>query len=395
MRGVEISSLDLDNDGAVVVQNLATVFEDGEVVGASYLASSLRKAVEERGPASLDRVIRVYNNGYYGASWVTKGRVYIKPGQEPPTGFHVEEGPRGGRYYETIGREAKGAISPRRVIQTEFGVIRYDREDYDSHTQTDYKVFQTARGPEIWIKAAPGEDKPWAVTKKDALSLRSFLKSVAFMSRQARNDMRRHVKGIVLSPVGNPHDRKLSKMLGTKFTSSATMDMKKRIMHIFPKYKHMNPSFTASIITHEVGHAVDDERGKMVIAYNEKVAAAIDRALEERGGWRNEGGEVPISTPALDNFLEKEYGVLLPHPNRSISDAWQDVRKVVDIGLTQKVTPEDVKRRSRPPNKYAMTNIVEYFAECYDAFHSGRLAKGHIMYKFFKQWPTMERWIKE
>ncbi|KKK54593.1 hypothetical protein LCGC14_3083170, partial [marine sediment metagenome] len=101
MRGVEVSELELGIDGGITVKSLATIFADGEVVGASYLASSLRKSVEARGPMDLERVVRLYNSGYYGASWVNKGRVYIKEGQEAPAGMQVEEGPRGGRYYYT------------------------------------------------------------------------------------------------------------------------------------------------------------------------------------------------------------------------------------------------------------------------------------------------------
>ena len=101
MRGVEVSELELGIDGGITVKSLATVYADGEVVGASYLASSLRKSVEARGPVALESVVRLYNNGYYGASWVNKGRVYLKEGQEAPAGLRVREGPRGGRYYET------------------------------------------------------------------------------------------------------------------------------------------------------------------------------------------------------------------------------------------------------------------------------------------------------
>jgi len=72
VRGAEISELELGTDGGVTVKGLATIFEDGEVVGESYLASSLRKSVEARGPVALDSTIRLYNNGYYGASWIDK-----------------------------------------------------------------------------------------------------------------------------------------------------------------------------------------------------------------------------------------------------------------------------------------------------------------------------------
>ncbi|KKM68026.1 hypothetical protein LCGC14_1465060 [marine sediment metagenome] len=101
MRGVQVSEIELGIDGGVAVKSLATIYEDGEVEGNSYLASSLRKSVEARGPLTLESVVRLYNNGYYGASWVNKGRVYIKEGQEAPAGMHIKEGPRGGRYYET------------------------------------------------------------------------------------------------------------------------------------------------------------------------------------------------------------------------------------------------------------------------------------------------------
>ncbi|KKK79614.1 hypothetical protein LCGC14_2831710, partial [marine sediment metagenome] len=101
MRGVEVSELELGTDGGITVKSLATIYEDGEVVGASYLASSLRKAVEARGPLALESTVRLYNNGYYGASWIDKGRVYLKEGQEAPVGMQVKEGPRGGRYYYT------------------------------------------------------------------------------------------------------------------------------------------------------------------------------------------------------------------------------------------------------------------------------------------------------
>jgi len=101
VRGVEVSELELGTDGGITVKSLATIFEDGEVVGASYLASSLRKSVEARGPMDLESTVRLYNNGYYGASWVNKGRVYLKEGQEAPADMQVKEGPRGGRYYHT------------------------------------------------------------------------------------------------------------------------------------------------------------------------------------------------------------------------------------------------------------------------------------------------------
>ncbi|KKK65086.1 hypothetical protein LCGC14_2977710, partial [marine sediment metagenome] len=38
MRGVQVSELELNTTGGVTVKGLATIFEDGEVVGASYLA---------------------------------------------------------------------------------------------------------------------------------------------------------------------------------------------------------------------------------------------------------------------------------------------------------------------------------------------------------------------
>ena len=101
MRGVRISSIELDSDGSIAVKGLATIFADGEVTGDSYLASSLRKSVAERGPTPLDTIVRRYNNGYFSASWMYKGRVYIKEGDEAPAGARVQEGPRGGRYYET------------------------------------------------------------------------------------------------------------------------------------------------------------------------------------------------------------------------------------------------------------------------------------------------------
>lgn len=101
MRGVRISGLELDSDGSVAVEKLADIFEDGEVTGDSYLASSLRKSVAERGPTPLDTIIRRFNNGYFGASWMYKGRVYIKEDSEAPGGARVRTGPRGGKYYET------------------------------------------------------------------------------------------------------------------------------------------------------------------------------------------------------------------------------------------------------------------------------------------------------
>ncbi len=101
MRGVRISSLELDSSGSIAVEKLADIFEDGEVIGDSYLASSLRKSVAERGPTPLDTIVRRFNNGYFGASWTYKGRVYIKEGDEAPAGARVQEGPRGGKYYET------------------------------------------------------------------------------------------------------------------------------------------------------------------------------------------------------------------------------------------------------------------------------------------------------
>jgi len=107
VRGVEVSELELGIDGGITVKRLATLFEDGEVVGESYLASSLRKSVEARGPVALDSAIRLYNNGYYGASWVSKGRVYLKEGQEAPAGLRVRKGPRGGRYYETEAKRGR------------------------------------------------------------------------------------------------------------------------------------------------------------------------------------------------------------------------------------------------------------------------------------------------
>jgi len=100
MRGITISELNLDIDGSVVVEKLADIFEDGEVVGNSYLASSLRKSVAERGPTPLDTVIRRFNNGYFAAEWLTKGKTYIHDRTEAPPGTPVEEGPRGGLYYE-------------------------------------------------------------------------------------------------------------------------------------------------------------------------------------------------------------------------------------------------------------------------------------------------------
>lgn len=47
---------------------------------------------------------------------IGKERVYLQPGEEAPSGVEVQEGPRGGRYYEPTGRSRRGLVNHIRNI---------------------------------------------------------------------------------------------------------------------------------------------------------------------------------------------------------------------------------------------------------------------------------------
>lgn len=488
VRGVEVSELELGTDGGITVRRLAALYEDGEVVGASYLASSLRKSVEARGPMDLERVVRLYNSGYYGASWIDKGRVYLKEGQEAPVGLRVIEGPRGGRYYETsagrgrpldeapadwtpkegervrlrmpgsrlngrlgkirenhhdkaTGRnfsvidgigwtggayanwdegrmvpapytaKEKTEMTARDILIQEFGkTIRRGGEEkgirmqvFDGVTELEYDVFETEAGPELWIRAAPGKDKPWAVTKESAVSLEAFMKALPEMSGAALQDMKDTVRRIVFSPVPNPSDRKTSQMIGTKFTSAASMVMRSRVMHIYPKSKEVNEKALAAILTHETGHALDDGDANLSIVYNEK-----------RRAWWADKQNMPTDDASII-AIEEEHGIP-PHPRAWMDgySKWVDfdlgtshpdiqrywralgvTRPWNDLNMAEQIAVRKSTNGTAPVSRYANTSEKEYYAEAYMVYQEGRLPEGHIMQEHFENMEETRRWIYE
>lgn len=514
MRGVEISSLDLDVDGGITIKGLAAVFEDGEVTGASYLASSLRKSVEARGPVALDSVVRLFNNGYYGASWIDKGRVYLKEGQQAPTGYAVQEGPRGGRYYETTrgrGRpKRKWEIGERIKINSpwtmthrmkgtivRFEVSGADRSndpddiavvDVDMPDGTvnryfiklnmlvppDAKVskrsreqirmesmgrardavkdtiearlqdFRTARFDhnEPWyVAVSPYENLRYAMTidktddgieiwspiegqdldVHDAPALDDVLKSLSYMPPKAIRDLKRHVQRIVLSPIRNPDDGKMSRITGSNFVSAATMNMKTRELVMYPRARTSTPQGMASILTHETGHAADAFRESIVDAYNKKLRTFWD-SMEEQGI------SMPVDT-GRTRAIEAEHGVPT-HPNDWMDGygKWRDFdlgtrnpdikrfwgwyprsrrdrqrtgldglmigeKSWNELSPVEQTTIYRSARRGEPVSDYARTNEKEYYAEAYEHYRFGSLPKNHVMYDHFRSMEDIWRWL--
>ncbi len=484
MRGVEVSELELGTDGGITVKSLATIFEDGEVVGESYLASSLRKSVEARGPVALDSAIRLYNNGYYGASWVNKGRVYLKEGQEAPAGMRVEEGPRGGRYYYTaagrgrplgeppkgwkpkegervrlripgdvrngrLGRvqtieagtgfregklwatiegvgwkggaylstsdgqlvpapytaEEKKDLTARDILVQEFGKTSQGQLHQGFRTTyvdegLEYNAFKTEAGPELWIRTEPAKDKPWMATKESAVSMEAFLKALPEMSFEALQAMKDNVKRIIFSPVPNSTDRKTSQQIGSRFVSAASMTMAARIMHIYPKSKETSAEALATILTHETGHALDDEDSNLSAVYNNR----------RREFWADKPN-MPTDDASIIAIEEAEG--IPPHP-RAWMDGWGHWRDY-DLGTSNPDTPrrwhalgiekawnalslaeQFAVRKSTngtaPVSKYANTNEREYYAEAYAVYQEGRLPETHIMHEHFKNIEKTRQW---
>ena len=492
MRGVQVSELELGIDGGVTVKSLATLYEDGEVVGESYLASSLRKSVEARGPLALDSVVRLYNNGYYGASWVNKGRVYLKEGQEAPVGLRVIEGPRGGRYYETRARRgrplseappdwtpkegervrvrypgsryngrlakvvgttietgtgfrggdthwatiegigdwkgggyyniSKGQLVPapytakekkemtaRDILISEFGKTKLrggeEAGSFQRHLDggLEYDVFDTEAGPELWIRSEGRRDKPWQANKESAVSLDSFMRALPEMSFEALQAMKDNVRKIIFSPVDNPTDRKTSQMIGSRFVSAASMIMRARIMHIYPKSKEASAEALATVLTHETGHALDDGDENLSIVYNNR----------RREFWADKP-DMPTDDASIIAIEEAEG--IPPHP-RAWMDGWGHWRDY-DLGISnpdahhhwrvlgkekpwnaltmaEQIAVRKSTNGTAPVSKYANTNEKEYYAEAYAVYQQGRLPETHIMYEHFNNVERMRQWAYE
>ena len=495
MRGVQVSELNLNTTGGITVKGLATIFEDGEVIGESYLASSLRKAVEARGPIPIDRILRLYNSGYYGASLVTiedsridKGRVYLKEGQHAPKGMRMLEGPRGGRYYETragrgrpfkkppatyrpevgervrlrmagsplngmlarvkqlLGAKNRGmmveVLSPgglrelqmvipgnaipapytaeekremkaKDILAQEFGKTDHLLTDYDPLTQLRYDIYTTEAGPNLLVKAAPAEDKPWEVTKESAVPMKAFMEALPEMTTEALTTMKNEVEEIIFSPVSSPRDRKHSQRIGAKFTARACMQKQGRIMHIFPASLDADKGTLAGILTHEVGHAQDYAREDMVHNYNERLGRFWDaqedmpadpdrmRKIEEENGipphpndWMQPYANWMTYAMAKEQPDKVLFWPRAPRERKRTGldyvtigqSSWNDLKPKERATISREVA------NSAPVSIYAHTDDREYYAEAYMRYHQGLLPETHTMYEHFKRMPEIKRY---
>jgi len=419
---------------------------------------------------------------------IRKGRVYLKEGQEAPAGMPVVEGPRGGRYYYTAagrgrplseapkgwmpkegervrvrypgsrynGRLAKvvgttietgtgfrggdthwatvegigdwkgggyyniskGQLVPapytakekkdltaRDILVQEFGKTS-QRQLHQGFRTTyvddglEYNAFKTEAGPELWIRTEPAKDKPWMATKESAVSMEAFLKALPEMSTEALQAMKDNVRKIIFSPVGNPTDRKTSQQIGSKFTSAASMIMMSRIMHIYPKSKGVSEEALATVLTHETGHALDDEDSNLSVVYNHK----------RREFWADKPN---MPTDDASVVAIEEAAGIPPHP-RAWMDGWGAWRSY-DLGTRDPdayhywrvlreekpwnalSTAEQIAIRkstngTAPVSKYANTNEREYYAEAYAVYQEGRLPETHIMHEHFKNIERTRRW---
>lgn len=100
---------------------------------------------------------------------VNKGKVSLKPGQDPPEGVKIIEGPRGGRYYESSGNEPKSEkLSPNQVkfnsgpegYKEEVAEISADRFDLSTAKKissggSDRIVYELPDGKIIKIAKTP------------------------------------------------------------------------------------------------------------------------------------------------------------------------------------------------------------------------------------------------
>lgn len=423
----------------------------------------------------------------YNASWVNKGRVYLKEGQEAPAGMAIKEGPRGGRYYETgagrgrplgeapsdwkpregerirlrlpgdkrngrlarvreihVGegwREGKmyavvdgigwsgggyidieeGMLVPapytakekkemtaRNILIAEFGKTAFasGRPHRDDDTGLDYDLFHTEAGPLLWVKSEPGKDKPWAMNKDSAVSLDAFMGALLEMPTEALQSMKSEVQSIIFSPVGNPSDRKTSQQIGKNFTSSASMDMERRTMYIWPASKKADAKRLAQTLTHETGHAVDQTRSALGALYMDGVRDFWNDLRE------NEGIQIPASireqeaieaergVPPDPNKWQDDWGrwmnVALGKSNPEVAHYWPSIqvesswRKLSDAG---KLLVEKNVKNAVPVTNYAQRNVREYYAEAYTWYQLGELPDYHVMYNHFANLERTKQWL--
>ncbi len=250
-------------------------------------------------------------------------------------------------------------MSARDILIQEFGKTDHLSMDKDALTGLEYDIYTTEAGPNLLVKRKGEFDMPWMVQKESAVSLKSFMKALPEMSTEALQAMKSEINEIVFSPVGNPNDRATSKRIGRIFTSAASIDMKKRQVHIWPKSKESDSKRLAQTLTHETGHAVDDGRNRLAILYTEKL----------REFWSTQPN-IPTD-PASRRAVEEAHGIPA-HPN-----VWRT---------------ED---EEEPVSLYARTNDFEYYAEAYLYYQEGRLSEKHAMFRHFRDLERTRRWVAD
>jgi len=302
----------------------------------------------------------------------------------------------------------------------EHGFHRYDTDD----------------GIAIYVPLdARGGDDP------AALSLKRLMNYIAKMPPAAVQDLRKHVKKIVLSPVIHPTDP----------TVWGTMAKAGSELTIYPDVKREganeefgrgtfhgpNPPLpdvaVARVLTHEVGHAVynyvTDELANL---YNDKAKEFWD-AYEQAGGF------MPASTPRMNAVMaangiprDPTYGWRLAYLDaaeieRARYNATEPKIRSYDIPaelrsemppahpagygedkpvgtetFTWEELPPKVKAAfiekthvARPITGYAAKNEHEWYAEAYEYYRWGRLPSDHVLYPHFQSIPKTEAWVRQ
>jgi len=331
-----------------------------------------------------------------GVGW--KGGVYLSTsdGQLVPAPYTAKE---------------KRTMRARDILIAEFGETSRGRgatgaTQVDIETNLEYDVYDTEAGPQLWVKREPSKDKPWLVTKESAVSLGAFMKALLEMPTDALQSMKAGARRIVFSPVGNPHDRKTSQMIGRKFTSAASLKGSNRI-YVWPASKKFDADRLAQTLTHEVGHIVDHMRRNLGSQYLDGVRKFWGDLQE------NEGIQMPASIHEQE-AVEAERGI--PSDPNKWQDGWGRWKNVAlgqsdpdamhywpsimvekpwrKLSSQAKHIIEESIKYAAPVSRYATTNKMEYYAEAYTWYQLGALPGDHIMHDHFDNLKRVKQWLQ-
>ncbi|KKK91514.1 hypothetical protein LCGC14_2712180, partial [marine sediment metagenome] len=330
-----------------------------------------------------------------GIGWEGGGNFVMSSGQLVPAPYSTTE---------------KKEMTARDILIAEFGETSRSATSatqIDIETNLEYDVYDTEAGPQLWVKKEPREDKPWVVTKESAVSLEAFMRALLEMPTDAMQAMKEGAQRIVFSPVGNPHDRKTSQMIGRKFTSAASLKGSDRV-YVWPASKKFDAGRLAQVLTHEAGHIVDHLRSNLGAQYQDGLRKFWADLQENEGILlpasirEQEAIEVERGIPPDPNKWQDDWGrwknvelgrgspgALHYWPSIQVEKPWRELSQAAKHLIEKNV------QNALPVSRYASTNEKEYYAEAYAWYQLGALPGDHIMYAHFDNLERTKQWLQQ